>query len=430
MKKVPDHEATDEQLKEFAKTSSRSTRCRRARPADRRPDRIRPRVWTSSFVDGDTPGRSAKPAARAVRRAGRDRSTKCRRRASAIWKDSPMVRLADPADRPPGRQRAGAPVDQRLAAAGHPAQQARGNPLRLLPRAEAGGRNQDRFPARCRPTTRSSIDYSEYPMNDVVLPSREAIAKWQARTGDDELGRPKARAAANWRPSCSSVQDMARESGAVGSAPASVLNQTGRQAKCVEWVRDAWTRSRPTIPTILPSASFRQRAEHRRDELHADRARHHQLRALAQLTDAGLQAGHDLRERARRIRKCALTSSLPEWRASYLTAASTTRQQAGCGASLPTARLSSARSRTRPISCAANISAGRRVLAADSDVPIMPDQYHDADHCVARVHDARRPRRGAGAYQSAKARCTTHPVQHATRPSAGLRDGRKRARCY
>lgn len=33
---------------------------------------------------------------------------------------------------------------------------------------------------------------------------------------------------------------LARESGAVGSAPASVNSQTGRQAKCVEWVRQAW----------------------------------------------------------------------------------------------------------------------------------------------------------------------------------------------
>jgi hypothetical protein len=33
---------------------------------------------------------------------------------------------------------------------------------------------------------------------------------------------------------------LAQRSGAVGSAPASVLNQTGRQAKVVDWVRTAW----------------------------------------------------------------------------------------------------------------------------------------------------------------------------------------------
>jgi hypothetical protein len=35
------------------------------------------------------------------------------------WRNSPMVRLQDHVDRPTGRQRAGAPVDQRLAAARH-----------------------------------------------------------------------------------------------------------------------------------------------------------------------------------------------------------------------------------------------------------------------------------------------------------------------
>jgi hypothetical protein len=43
-------------------------------------------------------------------------------------------------------------------------------------------------------------------------------------------------------------QDMARESGAVGAAPSSVLNQTGRQGKCIEWVRDAWTQIQADQP--------------------------------------------------------------------------------------------------------------------------------------------------------------------------------------
>lgn len=34
--------------------------------------------------------------------------------------------------------------------------------------------------------------------------------------------------------------DVARESGGAGSAPVSVLNQTGRQAKIVQWVVEAW----------------------------------------------------------------------------------------------------------------------------------------------------------------------------------------------
>jgi hypothetical protein len=35
--------------------------------------------------------------------------------------------------------------------------------------------------------------------------------------------------------------DLARESGAIGSAPASVVAQTGRQEKAAAWIRDAWT---------------------------------------------------------------------------------------------------------------------------------------------------------------------------------------------
>lgn len=34
--------------------------------------------------------------------------------------------------------------------------------------------------------------------------------------------------------------DVARESGAIGTAPSAVTGQTGRQLKCVEWVAQAW----------------------------------------------------------------------------------------------------------------------------------------------------------------------------------------------
>jgi hypothetical protein len=43
-------------------------------------------------------------------------------------------------------------------------------------------------------------------------------------------------------------QDVASESGAVGAAPTSVIGQTGRQLKCVNWVARAWRdiqRARP-----------------------------------------------------------------------------------------------------------------------------------------------------------------------------------------
>lgn len=35
-------------------------------------------------------------------------------------------------------------------------------------------------------------------------------------------------------------EDLARESGAIGTAPSSVVGQSGRQLKCVEWVSLAW----------------------------------------------------------------------------------------------------------------------------------------------------------------------------------------------
>jgi hypothetical protein len=42
---------------------------------------------------------------------------------------------------------------------------------------------------------------------------------------------------------------LARRSGVIGAAPSSVLNQTGKQANCVDWVSDAWRR----IQQIHPS---------------------------------------------------------------------------------------------------------------------------------------------------------------------------------
>jgi hypothetical protein len=35
--------------------------------------------------------------------------------------------------------------------------------------------------------------------------------------------------------------DLTRESGAIGAAPSTVIGQHGRQLKCVNWVRQAWT---------------------------------------------------------------------------------------------------------------------------------------------------------------------------------------------
>lgn len=42
--------------------------------------------------------------------------------------------------------------------------------------------------------------------------------------------------------------DLARESGAIGSAPSAVTGQTGRQEKAVEWIADAWRRIQTSNP--------------------------------------------------------------------------------------------------------------------------------------------------------------------------------------
>lgn len=47
---------------------------------------------------------------------------------------------------------------------------------------------------------------------------------------------------------------LATRSGAVGTAPAAVTGQTGRQAKCVDWVMNAWT----LIQNDLPEANWLQ----------------------------------------------------------------------------------------------------------------------------------------------------------------------------
>jgi hypothetical protein len=47
---------------------------------------------------------------------------------------------------------------------------------------------------------------------------------------------------------------LAQESGAIGAAPSSVTDQSGRQKKAVDWVRDAWL----AIQNDLPDADFLQ----------------------------------------------------------------------------------------------------------------------------------------------------------------------------
>lgn len=47
---------------------------------------------------------------------------------------------------------------------------------------------------------------------------------------------------------------LATRSGAVGAAPVSVIEQSGRQAKCVDWIMNAWT----LIQNDLPSAFWLQ----------------------------------------------------------------------------------------------------------------------------------------------------------------------------
>jgi hypothetical protein len=192
MKPIKISEATDEQLRKFATDVQQIENV----PTER--GRIIAALVESGhesdfiFVEGDASPDQDEP----VEQFAEPEETvhKMPTAGFGYWKNSPMVRLKIlPTDRPGGNEPAHPSIN------GSPPLVIARNKLVEIPwdfylvLKQAGG---TKLVSGALPTDDLvKLDYSEYPMTDVVLPSRDAIAKWQARTGDNELGRPKAQAA-------------------------------------------------------------------------------------------------------------------------------------------------------------------------------------------------------------------------------------------
>jgi hypothetical protein len=111
------------------------------------------------------------------------------------WRNSPMVQLRIMStDRPGGNEPAHPTVN------GSPCMVIQRNRLVEIPYdfylvlKQAGGTKVQ--PGEKPTDDLVRTDYLEYPLQDVVMPSREEIAKWQAYTGAHELGKAKPQAAA------------------------------------------------------------------------------------------------------------------------------------------------------------------------------------------------------------------------------------------
>jgi hypothetical protein len=110
------------------------------------------------------------------------------------WRGSPMVTLKVlPTDRPGGNEPAHPSIN------GSPCLVIQRNVLVEIPYdfylvlKQAGGTKM--LPGEKPTDPLIEVDYYEYPMVDVTLPSPAEIAAWQKKTGSNELGKPKAQAA-------------------------------------------------------------------------------------------------------------------------------------------------------------------------------------------------------------------------------------------
>lgn len=107
------------------------------------------------------------------------------------WRNSPMVTLRLlPTDRPGGNEPAHPSIN------GSPPLVIQRNKLVSIPYdfyldlRQAGGTRV--LPGEKATDDLVHVDYYEYPMADVTLPSAAEIAAWQEKTGKIELGRPVA----------------------------------------------------------------------------------------------------------------------------------------------------------------------------------------------------------------------------------------------
>lgn len=170
-------------------------------------------------------------------------------------------------------------------------------------------------------------------------------------------------------------QDMARESGAVGSAPSSVLNQTGRQAKCVDWVRDAWTQIQNDQPDYsFLFATFSQAltigsASYAPTSLGIESFQRF-------LMDRQGYKPVTIYESGAQDQECTLTYvPYQSWRVSYDRGVHDPAKPIVWSVA-PDRSLVVGPKPDKAYVLRGEYQRGPQVLAADNDVPIMPDQYH------------------------------------------------------
>jgi hypothetical protein len=190
MKQVPIIEASDEQLKAFARDVQQIEKV----PNARGPllAALLESGWDKEYVlaDGDDTANDDQPALAQFEQP-QEKVTKMPTSGFGQWRGSPMVRLKImPTDRPGGAEPAHPSIN------GSPCLVIQRNQLVEIPYdfylvlKQAGGTKV--LPGERPNDPLVEVDYYEYPMTDVVLPPPEEIAKWQAKTTGNELGRPKA----------------------------------------------------------------------------------------------------------------------------------------------------------------------------------------------------------------------------------------------
>jgi hypothetical protein len=173
--------------------------------------------------------------------------------------------------------------------------------------------------------------------------------------------------------------DLARESGAVGTPPASVINQTGRQAKCVEWVRQGWR----AIQTDNPDYSFL------RSEIPANQAL---VVGTTIYTPAALGISSFARwypdmpgyrpftiyESGAQAQENTLAFiSYESWRERYNRGVHDPNRPVHYSVA-PDRSLVVGPAPDKAYIIRGEYQRGPQTLVADGDIPIMPEQYHDA----------------------------------------------------
>jgi hypothetical protein len=171
-------------------------------------------------------------------------------------------------------------------------------------------------------------------------------------------------------------QDMARESGAIGAPPASVLNQTGRQAKCVNWVRDAWTQ----IQNDNPEWIFMRKSFTHALSIGSTSYSPASLGITSfqrWITDTPEYHPVTIYDPANQAGECEIPYiPYSSWRVSYDRGTHDPSKPV-CWSIAPDNSLVVGPKPDIAYVLRGDYQRGPQVLAADGDVPIMPDQYHD-----------------------------------------------------